>query len=512
LATQRQPKTAAPAAAPPPPPLAPDQVERPAYKRRQYGLAQLATQMVQGGWIENPDEVLRQFGSYEGLKFYFRMIRQFAFLGSPIAQRIDPVLGIERTIVPGDSSSDVSIAMADAARRVWADVRNKEVVIRNLLLGQFVGFYPAEKVWGIHSATNLLAPIELYDVPPQNVKFAPDGSPLILRDRSFRAEPVETRKLMFFRWGTVSTPYGAGELKNIYLATWYMQVILDLGLKALERLGPIPVVYQPRNPSNPNEADQVEEAVAEQFDFYLIIPTNEDKPRVDMTGETIIANGTAGRAENEWLRYIENWIWNSLVNTTQTQDRGGAGNGKLEEQRRMLKSDKTAATSDALDGCLDDGWMRDLAEVNWSNQPHELWPRFKSDTTEVSSDGLTAAQAEQADKVLLRLVANQMTEIAAQELLVGIGFPRSRAAKMISDTIAKRDELETAPDIAGSQQQAIAPQQGDVPAARYRSILMDDGTAVRVAEGDLIDTNRGRIPENLLASGDHIVTVRKEKA
>ena len=426
-----------------------DVVTSPLYAKRQFSLVQLQTQLVTGGYVENPDEILKQFGSYEGIQFYLRMLRQFPFLASPVSQRIDPVIATERQIVPGDPAVDVSVRMANDLRRVVEDVKNKETIERKALMGQFIGIGPIEKVWGIHKPTGLIAPVGengdghgLFDVPVRNLKFGPHGEELIVTPRNYAGVPVPRRKLMIFRWGSLATDYGEGEFKGIYLATWYMQIIIDYGMKALELLGrPIPVVHIPRNAPDPGEVDKVEKSVAAQFDFYITLPTDEMRASVEMAGGNVAASGSAGRAEQEWCRYIENWIWTALINTSQTQDRGGSGNGKLEEQRRNLKIDKVAAASDALDSWWTDGFAYDVAEVNWANQPRELWPRFKSDITEVTQHGLSGPQVEQADLQLRRLAANQITSEQAEELITGLGVPRSRVLRMVQATIAKRGTL-----------------------------------------------------------------------
>jgi len=436
-------------------------VTTPEFARRQFSLVQLTTQLVTGGYVENPDEIVRKFGGYEGIGVYLRMLLQFPFLASPVAQRIDPVVAAERQIVAGDESVDVSMRMAADQRKVFADLKNKESVQKKALMGQFLGIGPIEKVWGIHKATGLLAPIGengdgngLNDVPVRNVKFGPHGEELIVAPRNFAGMPVAARKLMIFRWGSTATPYGEGEFKGIYLATWYLQTILDYGMKALELLGrPIPVVHIPRNSPNPDEADEIEKSIASQFDFYITLPTEEPKASVEMAGGNVAASGTAGRAENEWCRYFENWIWNALLNTSQTQDRGGAGNGKLEEQRGNLKADKVIAASNALDAWWTDGFANDISAVNWPNQPRELWPRFKSDATEVTQNGLDGRQVEQADLQLRRLAANQITVEQAEELITGLGIPRSRVLRMVRAVVAQRTTLAPS-DLTGAPKQA----------------------------------------------------------
>ena len=137
-----------------------DVVTSPLYAKRQFSLVQLQTQLVTGGYVENPDEILKQFGSYEGIQFYLRMLRQFPFLASPVSQRIDPVIATERQIVPGDAAVDVSVRMANDLRHVVDDVKNKETIERKALMGQFIGIGPIEgeklSVYEIDYATGVL--------------------------------------------------------------------------------------------------------------------------------------------------------------------------------------------------------------------------------------------------------------------------------------------------------------------------------------------------------------------
>lgn len=417
---------------------------------RVYTATKLRRSLTWQSKIENPDEVLKQFGAWEGLAFYFRMMRQFAFLGGPINQRIDPVVAIERQIVAGDPDDPASVEMMKAARKWWADVPHKEIVERKLLMSQFIGFAPIEKVFGIHSSTGLIAPVELYDLPAQNVFFDKDHKPLIRTETNWQGIPVPDRKLMFMTWGSNWTPYGEGELKDVYLATWYMQTILDFGMEALEQLGrPIPLALIPRGMKKEERADFVR-ALTDQFRFVLTAPTDDVKPSIEFAGQAAAAGGNAGRSENEWLRYIENWIYVRLLNTAQTQDRGGSGNGKLEEQRSQLKSDKTTQASAALDECLTAGLLHDIGELNWSNQPRELWPRFRSNVEDVKSGGLTGVQLQQVANTMIQLAAKQITAIVAEKILISAGIARSEAAEMVQSTEKERAELVTTPATAAA--------------------------------------------------------------
>ncbi|HUF09470.1 MAG TPA: hypothetical protein VMO47_09130 [Rhodothermales bacterium] len=413
---------------------------------RIYSLPRLQPTTILGHWMENPDEVLKQFGQWEGIGFYFRMLRQFAFLGGPINQRIDEVVAADRLIVPGDKNSATSVQMAADARRVWAKVRGKGLILRKLLMAMFVGYHPVEKVWDIDTETGLLAPLGLFDVPPVNVRFGPNGEEFFLAMNRPRGELIPARKVFYSRWGSMWTPYGEGELKDVYLVTWYLQQLIRFGLEAIEQLGrPIPIIYIPRG-STKEEIDEYEQAVAAQYKFYLTMPSDETRVKVEFAGANIAAGGAAGRSEMEWCRYLETHAYVRLLNTAQTQDRGGAGNGKLEEVRNDVKNLKTPSASDALDEWLNDGWMRDLSEVNWGDQPEQMWPRFESDAAEIGA-GLVGVQAANATNTLLRYRAGHLTAEAATGIIASLGVPDSRAERWVQSITDSFDDLMVAPEM-----------------------------------------------------------------
>jgi hypothetical protein len=418
--------------------------------QREFSLAKIRRARFFGGfWQENQDEIVQQFfGSYESVGGYFRVMRQFGFVMMPINQRIDDVVSVERAILPGDPNDDTSIELADAARRVYDSIPNRETIRRRIHIGEFVGYSPIEKVFEKHDPTGLIAPTKLYDIPPQNVRFDQDGSPRVITDYNFTGIPVDPRKLMIFTWGSVLSRYGDAELKYVYPLVFIYQQLLDFGLESVEQSGrPFPVVYIPRSYS-PDEIAETKKHVSEQFKTFMTMWTDESRARVEPFGASIAAGGQAGRAEQEWLRYIETQVQSVLLNTSQTADRGGSGNGKLEEVRAGVKGNKTAVASDAEDECWNTQWLADICEMNWSHIPRELWPRFKSDATEITQ-GLTGIAAERAELGLLRLAANQLPDTAVEELITAVGIPRGRARKMVSSVVEKRASLAPAPEMAG---------------------------------------------------------------
>lgn len=402
------------------------------------------------GMIENPDEVLSSFGTWDGIGFYDRMLRQFTTLYAACQQRIDRVP--ERKIVAGDPSNEASLAMARDAQRIWQLLPNRELIQRKLLHGMFYGFAAAEKVYGRDPGTGLLGPIKLYDQPSRNFKFDEEGNADFLGRLSLtHGETVSPSQMMFFRWGSSWTPYGEGELKFVYVATWMIQTILDFGLQALEELGrPLPVYHVPSG-MDPEERNELENAVSKNHKFYVMVPTSDQKVSVEFPGISVTAGGAAGRAEFEAVRYLDGWIQRAILGTQQTQDRSG-GSRALEEVRTSIVDDKTRQASDTLDACLTEQWLNDFGSLNWPNQPREMWPVFATDAEAGQTQSLNGIQASTAANLLLRLTAKHITASAAEQLITALGVTKTQANEMVSSTIDAADELVVAPEMMGAAQ------------------------------------------------------------
>lgn len=330
------------------------------------------------GKLDPPDEVVQTFGSYEGLGFYDRVLRQFPNVYSACGQRIDKVP--ERRIVPGDAADELSVQIAKRCDRLYQGLEGREIIQRKLLWGMFYGFSAVEKVWAFDPMTELFAPIKLYDQPHRNIRFDEAGNAYFLTqlDR-LSGEPIAPGSFMFFRWGSHWTPYGDGELKYVYVLTWMIQQMMDFGLQALEELGrPIPVYHVP-SAMDPDQRAAIETAISSQHKFYVILPTDETSVRVEFPGINVTAGGAAGRSEAEWIRYFDGWIQRAILGTQQTQDRSG-GSRALEEVRERQVDDKTRQASDTLDDVWNRQWLwSDVCAYNFPDVPRELWPRFDSE-------------------------------------------------------------------------------------------------------------------------------------
>lgn len=412
----------------------------PLMSERQWNVSTVQPTAVQDGRVENPDEVLKQFGGWEGLSFYARMLRQFPFLVGICMQSIAATNSIDRAIKPGVPGNKTSEQMAMDGRRLYERIAGRETINEHFLWGKYYGFTPVEKVWTKDSHTGLLAPTKLFDLDPWNVKFGPNNETYVLTGKQpYKGELVtEPRKFMFFRWGSRQTGYGRGMLRFAYMPTWYIQQVLRIGVQAIERFGrPIPWVRYWRN-LDPAEKSALQSSLASQFKYYVMTPSDDPKTDLQFPAINITANGMAGKAEQDFCRYMEGWCYIALNLTQQTQDKTG-GSRALESTRREIQMDQTPPASQALDRVWTEQWLDEIGEVNWPSQPRELWPRFSSDMDD--SDYVDGATLAEAGRILGSLARQEMTSKVAEELLVRGGFARHKAKEMVESTIEERGTL-----------------------------------------------------------------------
>lgn len=420
--------------------LTPSAVTSTQSTERQYTSARISPSVIYDGRVENPDEVLKQFGSWEGLSFYARMLRQFPFLVGICMQWIAGINAIDRTIKAGEPGNKVSEDMARDARALYARVDGKEILNQHLLWGRFYGFSAVEKVWTKDAATGLLAPTKLFDLDPWLFKFGPNGEPYVLTAKDPQKGELadDPRKFMFFRWGSKHTSYGKGDLKFAYMPTWYIQQVLRFGVQAIERFGrPIPWLKYWRG-MDPSEVETQKASLAAQFKNFVVTPTDEAKTTLEFPAMNITANGMAGKPELDFCRFMEGWCYIALISTQQTQDKTG-GSRALESTRREIQMDQTPPGSQALDSVWTSQWLDEIGEVNWPNQPRSLWPRFDSDVD--SSDYIDGSTVLALTGVITQLARNEIPQKVALETLVRGGYPRLKAIEMVEATVKERDSL-----------------------------------------------------------------------
>jgi hypothetical protein len=422
------------------------------------------------GRLPNPDQTLRRFAGHRRIGLYTLMLQEFAFLAGYCSAWVDHVLVTERVVKPAKSDDpDLQKKADDAAVRAamaWARVQNRIIVLRKLLMGRFYGFSRAEKVWRFDPVVKEWIE-DLFDVPweawlfgdsAQAARAAAQATDSVYGQTWLSASepatakgptqdylitviaplgvPVDPSKFVHFQWGSADTRYGQGDLSEVYIALWHIQKIQELGLQAVEdwsRL--IAIVHIPSGFSTTQRAEAVA-AVAEQYRFYVTVPTDLSDVKVETPNGNVTQNAGAGRQEFEVILFYERWIQIRMLGAPQTQGKA-IGTGKVEGVRQDIWEDKTPLGSSALDQCLTVQWLDSYCDMNLADLPVELRPRFESDPTEV----IDGRQAVVVLDVGVKLAARQITAKYAAEVLCAIGIPRMRANAMVESIIQERDEL-----------------------------------------------------------------------
>jgi hypothetical protein len=398
--------------------------------------------------LPNPDPTLQKFAaSRDGICLYDKIIQQFAFVGGYMAQWIDRVLVTDRAIKPAKANNDADQQLADEAAvratKAWSRVRNRLIVLQKLLTSRFYGFARAEKVWRFDPVVNEWIQ-DLYDVPQKAWGFDDAGNDYLFTTSNFAGTKVDPEKFIHMQWGSADTKYGSGSLSEIYLALWFIQQIQEFGLSAVEDFSKlIAIVHIPRSYEKKERADAIA-AAKDQYRYVVTAPTDDEHMSIELPSAQVTANGTAGRQEYEVIRFYERWIQIRMLGAPQTQDKGGSGNGKLDEIRSDIWNDKTPHGSQSLDQVLTEQWLEPYCSMNIADLRLDLRPRFESDTTEIIS-GLNGAQAQTYLNICMALAANQITTTAAEEGFASLGIPRPRAAAIATSIIKERGSLVATP-------------------------------------------------------------------
>jgi len=403
------------------------------------------------GRLQNPEANLAKFGGPDGLVLYAKMQQQNAYLAGLVERRINNVMVIERQIVPGDPNNKTSEQMARDMRLWWDRLPQSDAFCHDLLAGFFSGIAPGELAWPADGArdpvSDLLAPVSLNAIPPEAMIYGPEGEEYFRTDFAPMGIPTEPGRIVTFRWGSTWTPYGKGEGSKCYMPFWYIQTCLEFGIQAVEEFGrPVPVGYYPST-WNQAKIDDFEASLAADFEIYISVPWDEPKSEVKLLSENIATQGGAGRAEFAFIAAMERWLETYLIGTPQSSGASGARAGV--EALQGITDNKTPAMSDTLDETLTLGVADQISLRNWPRQPRALWPRFQSDTTQISDDRLNGVQAEMADKQIMRLIARQTPLDVALEIIAGVGIPRSKAELMVKAALRDRDSLNLDPDVTG---------------------------------------------------------------
>lgn len=409
---------------------------------RTAAISLVMPQAVWNGRLAHPDPVLRQFGGPYGIAFYRLMMQENLGLSADCSQYEDRTNAIDRVIRPGDPDSDMSIEMAKAATKIFSRIPSSNIVNLWLLRARWYGLASIGKAgWKKDPETGLLAPFDVYNIDPWRWRFGPNFEPYLLTARRpWDGEPIPLRSVFFARWGSNFHPYGESDLRDVYLSAWYMQRVTEFLLHSIEVLGrPIPWI-EVADTLEGEEFDGFEKGIASQYKYYVITRTPGATTGTTFPNSSVLANGSAGKSELEFVRYHAGLVSRKILGTQQTQDKVG-GSRALETTRMEIAHDKTPPASQLIDQAWTEGWLNDIGLINWPNQPRQFWPVMDSGASDLNAEPLTGSQMVALGNLAEQLRLKQVTKTWAVTMLVRAKFKRTEAEAMVASMLDPKSGL-----------------------------------------------------------------------
>lgn len=478
-----------------------------------------------GGALTNPDTVLATAGGGNPA-FYDGILLRHPYAAGILDQKIERA-NKERVIVPGDPSDARSTAIADEARRLWRKVADKPVVLsRWLRNADFVGYGGVEKIFTRDASTGLVYVHRMIDRKCENIRFKDDGTALWVPGTSLTPEVIPERKMMFLRTGSTNTPYGDGNGRYIYPATYLIEKAVELMLDSIEEFGrPIPVVYMPRAAEmlKKEERDAIRSYAAAVHSRYIEVPTNESTARIDLAGSgNFSASGAVGRPEMMVIETLVTWIYVRMIRVAQTMNKTG-GSRALEDTRYDITDDASRPLCIQLDSGLNShavpgdgytGWMADFNDFNFPNEPEEILPRFETPvlaqdvihnihhrTMEAIAHGLGADLSKDA---YLRTVGLEKAK-NDDDRMRPVEAPMLPPGALVEADDDPQSMADIADRVNALTRQLDAQTNVDEPRVQ---IATESGRVLNLRKASPVRTKRGNVPPEELVTGDELVTLK----
>ncbi len=209
--------------------------------------------------LPRPDEALKHFAPVEGIKYYRRVRRQLGSVSGIVKLRLDAVMALPHTWVPGDVNDPESVDWCEGVKQVWKNVQGLMIAMRKMMFCVPDGLSIAEVIYGtmevaftvkanrenpnpanvgrVQKTETWVVPIKIIDLPLEKFAFDRD---LNLRFRANDGEKlgelVDPMQVLIGRFGS-NQPYGEGEMIDITTDAWKLDWLDREGLKALEKSG-----------------------------------------------------------------------------------------------------------------------------------------------------------------------------------------------------------------------------------------------------------------------------------
>lgn len=473
------------------------------------------------GMLPNPDEVLEKHSNGQGIPHYRQVRRQLPYVGGLCESRKSAALSLPIVWRAGDEDDPKSQRIAQLAESSWKAIPNLIVGLHAWCDAIFDGVAFAELIWSpqpieVEKGEYVFAPISIHDRPAERFTFDADQKPRFLSvNNPWRGEPVEDRRLMVFTYGSLDTPWGHAETKDIYPACWLYDKLQKVGLRALEKEGePVALCIYPGDWGDEERA-KFETAIRKTHRAYILVPSSDvTEPEISFPSRDAISRSPSDvilKVMDRLETAIATRLHGSKKSTGSEKFSSNASDRTKEEDR----FEKTAIDGAALVAAINASYVRWFVEINFPGTPTRLWPRCDIDTTPTEDLRELTERIEAGQRIGLDIDP----EWAAESLKIKTTTPdkalkrRSSPIPVIGQPVAEDDDViegEIVPERkalppAKEEEEEKSPKELDADSG---FLLFADGRLVEIPTDAPIMTRRGLVTYADLRDDDEIIVAR----
>jgi len=320
--------------------------------------ARSAESWSMGGWLPNPDPVLKAMGRDISV---YRDLTADAHVAGCIRRRRAAVqdleYGLEREKAPARLFRSIESWLADL---------DLEKLVREAMDGAFYGYQPMEVTWG--RVGGLLLPVEVTAKPQEWFFYTPENE---LRFRAkgsgLEGEELPPRKFVVARQGpSYQNPYGQPDLAPCFWPVTFKRGGLRFWAVFTEKYGsPFLVGKAPRSATD-SEVTKLLDSLAEMVqDAVAVIP---DDSSVDIQE----AAGKANSADvyQQFMLFCRSEVSIALLGSNQSTEMDS--NRASSVSGLQIADDLAMGDAEMIGEVVNEliGWA---AEYNWPGSPRPLW-------------------------------------------------------------------------------------------------------------------------------------------
>ncbi|BCU88715.1 hypothetical protein YP72344_02100 [Yersinia pseudotuberculosis] len=260
-----------------------------------------------GGWLPNPDPVLRKMG--KSIQIYRDLLAD-AHVGGCVRRRKASVLALDHGF-DREQSSSRAFAVVE---KVFSRLKLRQV-ISGMLDAPLYGYQPVEVMWDY--VDDYLVPVQLVAKPPEWFGFDDDNHLLLKTRDAPQGEAVsENKYLLLTQDASYDNPYGVADLSRCYWPAMFKRGGLEFWLRFTERYGsPFLVGKHPRSAHNTEVDDLLTSLEAMVQDAVAAIPDDSSIEIIEAAGK-----GSSAEVYERLLMFCRSEISIALLGQNQTTE------------------------------------------------------------------------------------------------------------------------------------------------------------------------------------------------